>query len=89
MDFKFDDRPNVIWGETACLALRQRDQGSHFLLHMNSQYYSIYVDIKYYVTFNNHPPRRCGQPIKLYWLLLLLSRPVRFALFKLYTLLVL
>ena len=47
------------------------------------------VDIKYYVTFNSHPRRRCGQPIELYWLLLLLSRPVRLALFKLYTLFVL
>ena len=56
---------------------------------MYSQYYYIDVDIKYYVTFNNHPRRRCGQPTELYWLLLLLSRPVRLALFKLYTLFVL
>ena len=40
----------------------------------------IDVDITYYVTFNNHPSRRCGQPTELYWLLLLLSRPVAVAL---------
>ena len=68
---------------------REIKDRSHFLLHMNSQYYYIDVHIRSYVTFNNHPRRRCGQPIELYWLLLLLSRPVRLALLKLYTFFVL
>ena len=69
MDFKFEDRPDVIWGETACLGyaasyLLWRNQGSHFLSHI--QYYYIDIDITYYVTFNDHPRRRRGQSAGCY-----------------------
>ena len=85
MDFKFDDWPNVIWGDTVCLALPV----CLAFTHVQPVLLYIDVDITYYVTFNNHPRRRCGQPTELYWLLLLLSRSVRLALFKLYPLFVL
>ena len=61
MDFKFEDRPDVIWRETACVGyaascLRQRNQGSRFILQ--SQYYYTDIDIINYVNFNNHPRGR-------------------------------
>ena len=69
MDLKFEDRPDVIWGETACLGyaasyLLWRNQGSHFLSHI--QYWYIDIDITYYVSFNDHPRTRRGQSAGCY-----------------------
>ena len=83
MDFKFDD-----WHCLPCLTI-EKSRISFSFTHVQPVLLYIDVDITYYVTFNNHPRRRCGRPTELYWLLLLLSRPVRLALFKLYPLFVL
>ena len=41
-----------------------RNQGSHFLSHI--QYWYIDIDITYYVTFNDHPRRDRGQSAGCY-----------------------
>ena len=71
MDFKFEARPDVIWGETARLGyaascLRSKNQGSRFLLQSCLRLHFDF-DVSNYVTFNNHP--RTYAPWPVCWLL--------------------
>ena len=70
MDFKFEARPDVIWGETARLGyaascLRYREI-KDLVFFYKAVYGYIDVDVSDYVGFYNHPRTRRGQSTGCY-----------------------
>ena len=63
MDFKFEARPDVIWGETARLgyAASYDREIKGLVFFYRSVYGYIDIDVSNYVTFDNHPCTRRGQ----------------------------